>query len=615
MNYYKNNIRHVKGDTYSSAVVVEGLGQPLDSIFFTCRDSLNDDSQILFEKSLGHGITIVEYDAENDIRKYAVRIAPYDTKDLQPGTYFYDVQIAVNGDVFTIMRGNFILLQDATRKDEGEEDEVIVQIKAELDAINGEVISVDVFDKLDYLNETKGLIKDSLNVLGAEITEQDPFRNYATLIDELYDEWPKTPITTGTEVSLENTKKAKMILNLNGNTEQRILPVEYTPVDYIESSGTQYIDTNYKINSNTTNIKIDFSMNNIDNAFNCLFGYEKAGDNRFFIRFLQSGGLSAYTPNGYSVGNSYSSGKNEITFDIENSRLYINESEINISISVNSNADNFYLFTLNYNGNSVANNISSMKLYSFKIYENDNIVKNFIPCYRNSDNEVGLYDLVNNVFYVNQGTGSFTYGNRVPTPDFPQNIRVATGNNTIKVNTDNYPINLGNLEVCYIPDTSYQDYIYDDNGNWYKHSEIGKLDMSTITSWDKNTDSSFYSIGFVNAYGYKKDKLLSNIFIYSTTVWESGKFGITSSGNLWISTNDNSIQITDNLPNWLSNKNAIMYGALATPKDELITDTTLIEQLNALKNAMSFDDTTNISSEYEEGNAPFIISARALLKD
>ena len=582
---------------------------------------------LLFEKSLGHGITIVDYDEANDIRKYAVRIAPYDTKDLQPGTYFYDVQIAVNGDVFTIMRGNFILLQDATRKDEGEEDEVIVQIKAELDAINGEVISVDVFDKLDYLNETKGLIKDSLNVLGAEITEQDPFRNYATLIDELYDEWPKTPITQGTSLTLENTKKAKMILNLNGNTEQRILPVEYTPVDYIESSGTQYIDTNYKINSNTTNIKIDFSMNNIDNAFNCLFGYEQEGNNRFFIRFLQSGGLSAYTPNGYSVGNSYSSGKNEITFDIENSRLYINESEINIGISVNSNADNFYLFTLNYKGNSAANNISSMKLYSFKIYENDNIVKNFIPCYRNSDNEVGLYDLVNNVFYVNQGTGSFTYGNRVPTPDTPIDVKVATGNNTIKVNTDNYPINLGNLEVCYIPDTSYQDYIYDNNGNWYKHKAINKvvLDGSENISFENSTSTpsqrSVFRITISN--NAKSTDYISNYFINGSSTSNRLIF-IANSNRPYISladeitginASDSNTEKINKLKSWLSTHNTIVYYALATPTDELITDTTLIEQLNALKNAMSFDDTTNISSEYEEGNVPFIISARALLKD
>lgn len=51
-----------------------------------------------------------------------------------------------------------------------------------------------------------------------------------------------------------------------------------------------------------------------------------------------------------------------------------------------------------------------MKLYSFKIYDNGTLIRDFIPCYRVADNEVGLYDIVNNQFYTNQGTGSFTKG-------------------------------------------------------------------------------------------------------------------------------------------------------------------------------------------------------------
>ena len=90
MNYYKNDIRHVKGDTLSHPIYVEGLNQDLESIYFTCRDSLNDNSEILIEKSLNNGITYMYYDEETDTRTYIVRIDPSDTKDLQAGTYFYD---------------------------------------------------------------------------------------------------------------------------------------------------------------------------------------------------------------------------------------------------------------------------------------------------------------------------------------------------------------------------------------------------------------------------------------------------------------------------------------------------------------------------------------------
>lgn len=117
MNYYKNDIRHIKGDTFSCGMVIDELNQDLESVYFTCRDGLNDDSEVLFEASLGSGITLVEYDQETDTRKYAIRIAPAQTKNLQTGTYYYDLQVGVNTDIFTIMRGRFIIEQECSREE------------------------------------------------------------------------------------------------------------------------------------------------------------------------------------------------------------------------------------------------------------------------------------------------------------------------------------------------------------------------------------------------------------------------------------------------------------------------------------------------------------------
>ena len=139
MNYYKNDIRNVRGDTFSHSIVVQGLEQDLEGVYFTCRDSLNDDSNVLFQKSLNNGITYLYYDEEKDERTYVVRVAPSDTNDIQSGTYFYDEQVIVNGDVVTIMKGRFIIEQDATR-DTPSYDDPELYIKNYLDLINGEVI-------------------------------------------------------------------------------------------------------------------------------------------------------------------------------------------------------------------------------------------------------------------------------------------------------------------------------------------------------------------------------------------------------------------------------------------------------------------------------------------
>ena len=45
-------------------------------------------------------------------------------------------------------------------------------------------------DKLNYLNETKKLIKNALNDLGTETDDEDTFRSYVTKINELAEEYP-----------------------------------------------------------------------------------------------------------------------------------------------------------------------------------------------------------------------------------------------------------------------------------------------------------------------------------------------------------------------------------------------------------------------------------------
>lgn len=116
MNYYKKDINHVRGDTFSIGLKIEDFEQALDNVYFTCRDSLSDDSNLLFQKSLGEGITLVE--EHGHTYSYAVRVAPSDTRNIASGTYYYDMQININEDIFTVMKGKFIIEQDATWEEE-----------------------------------------------------------------------------------------------------------------------------------------------------------------------------------------------------------------------------------------------------------------------------------------------------------------------------------------------------------------------------------------------------------------------------------------------------------------------------------------------------------------
>ena len=95
-----------RGDTATIGMIIEQLDQDLDTAFLTVRAGF--DSGISFQKSLDDGIT------KQGIGIYLVRIDPNDTKSLPAGEYFYDLEIGVNGDVFTVLRGILSVLPDVT---------------------------------------------------------------------------------------------------------------------------------------------------------------------------------------------------------------------------------------------------------------------------------------------------------------------------------------------------------------------------------------------------------------------------------------------------------------------------------------------------------------------
>lgn len=106
-NYTTYNIQMVKGDTESFGFEVEGVDS-LDAAYFSCKQN-SQDTEYLFQKGLGYGIT------QDENNYFTVRIAPADTQNLEPGQYWYDLEIQKNGDVFTIFRGVLDILPQITR--------------------------------------------------------------------------------------------------------------------------------------------------------------------------------------------------------------------------------------------------------------------------------------------------------------------------------------------------------------------------------------------------------------------------------------------------------------------------------------------------------------------
>lgn len=103
MRMFKNNLNleMIKGDTFSFGLEIVDLGQEIEEAYFTVKSNYDDTP--LFQKTLGNGIELDHIEGNNYF--YKIRIAPNDTRYLEPKKYYYDFEINVNGDTFTILKG------------------------------------------------------------------------------------------------------------------------------------------------------------------------------------------------------------------------------------------------------------------------------------------------------------------------------------------------------------------------------------------------------------------------------------------------------------------------------------------------------------------------------
>lgn len=181
----------------------------------------------------------------------------------------------------------------------------------------------------------------------------------------------------------------------------------YEQIDYIESTGTQWIDTGV-VPTNTTGFKADI-MTTAKVSDQIFFGSRTTTDTRAWVGKTSSIYYGWNTLE-YTTFGSSDMYLNSIKLNYLNDRNFsINGSLIHsISSSLGSNTKSVYVFAGNDNG--TAKYFSQIRIYNLQITQDSKVVRDLVPCYRKSDKTVGLYDKTSGVFYTNKGTGSFIPG-------------------------------------------------------------------------------------------------------------------------------------------------------------------------------------------------------------
>lgn len=190
------------------------------------------------------------------------------------------------------------------------------------------------------------------------------------------------------------------------------LPSGYKQLEYIQSTGTQYINTGFQPNQNTRVTATAYLTPS--DAGTWLFGARNASsDSTFGFLSYENAYRSDYnTDQNKTIQATYSD-----PFEIDKNK---NQTQINGETEATSSVGTFQcnyplILFANNTGGSISGG-GSGKIYQLSIYDNGTMVRMFIPCI-NPDGEIGLYDAANGQFYGNSGAGVFIGGPEIVTPD------------------------------------------------------------------------------------------------------------------------------------------------------------------------------------------------------
>lgn len=262
------------------------------------------------------------------------------------------------------------------------------------------------------------------------------------------------------------------------------LPSTYQEVEYIESSGTQYIDL-WMVFTNNVNVEMDIAFTAARSGWSGIIWANKQNSSYSWAWGISASSMT-YQKSGSSdkhIDWSWTPTLNEkYNFSLSGSTVKrdgTTVATISWTIGTYSTPINATLFKVASQSSSNSwfpYNVSA-RIYYCKVYSSGTtLTRNLIPCYRKSDSVVWMYDLINSVFYTNSWTGTFAKWADV----YLNELKEAYLWYSWKPNSNT---------VVYRPlKEDFKDYSW----NWYDLTSNGTITLTTL-NWAKCSKSSWGS--------------------------------------------------------------------------------------------------------------------------
>ena len=249
--------------------------------------------------------------------------------------------------------------------------EIVSQVGTETLPTTSQTLKGSIRELFQYVSNGKTLIASAITDMGVTTLATATFEQMANNIRQ---------ITTGTG--------------------------DYTDISYIESTGTQYINTGI-VPTASTKIELVAEMS-ASRAFDHIFG----SDNFMKVQWIDDTGtaIEAVKKNGQNQVSELTLGKHTYVMDMADTTNAITIDGINYGANighVESTTNSLLLLSGYNNDGTVETEFCGIgKIYSCKIYYEDTLVANMKPILTNSGT-YGLLDTVNNSLYASE-VGNFT---------------------------------------------------------------------------------------------------------------------------------------------------------------------------------------------------------------
>ena len=421
-------------------------------------------------------------------------------------------------------------------------------------------------NKLSYLNDTKSLLRTSLNKFGSSILSTDTFRSYDTKLNEIYDKLPKV---TGS------------------GSEFTLIPVQNGQVDDFKMNGVDLEQSETPTPDSPQEIKVVEGRQVITDKGKNLFDVSQTphSDN------ITSAGV---TLNINDDGTISTSGTNTETYRNIRYDIQLQAGEYIISGCPTGGSKNGYSSLVQLTNETSSQVFDTGSGATFSLQETTTV--KFYP--------------------VRVGSDTVNFNGLI----FKPMIRLSNiSNDTFEPYYEpvsyNIDLQLENIYLAKMPNTTYKNRIYKNNGNWYFEENVRKYIIDGTESWTtQSAYSGYYRYMFVLMENYKNDNLsygvvgMNSHFIQRITQphgdYEYLYLQAANNNLLSVYIQIKNLSTIANFKTWLSENNVVVWYVLANPVTTQITNTTLINQLEAISvhtgtNIITISNDNNIIPEIE----------------